>query len=107
MAFSSQVVERQRSQFQGLFSEMWLCTGVKNYSSVAAGAEALDNFTVPGLQQGDMVLGWSADIAIDTDIIVFVQVDNGLIRVMITNVGSGSVDLANATWKFLIGRPTW
>ena len=104
-----QRIERGARQFQGVYSEMWTVRVTADPSSVAAGAEDSQTFTVPGLALGDMVIGWAAGVNItaDADIEVYVSAANTL-TVRISNLnGSTALDLGSSTWRFLVGRPNW
>jgi hypothetical protein len=108
MAFSSIVVEPGAKQFQGLFKEMWTVSALNNFASLSAAAEAEESIAVPGLLLGDVVIGWSMDASATDDIRWTIHVKNtDVLRVGITNVGTGAVDIGVATFKFLIGRPSW
>lgn len=112
MAFTTATVasiQQGKSQFQGLFNEMWAVNLTVNPASIAAGAEDSATFTIPGLALGDMVLGLSpgVDLTIDADVSAHVSAANTLL-IRISNLdASVALDLASSTWKVLIGRPNW
>ena len=112
MAFTTATVtrvEQGNKQFQGAFSEMWAATLSVNPSSIAAGAEDIATFTIPGLAVGDMVVGVAAgvNLTVDADVSAFVSAANTL-SIRISHVhASVALDLAASEWKVLVGRPAW
>jgi hypothetical protein len=46
-----------RQQFPGVFSNVTVATGVKDFGTIADGADAQDTIAIPGVTAGDMVLG--------------------------------------------------
>ena len=112
MAFTTATVtrvEQGNKQFQGAFSDMWAATLSVNPSSIAAGAEDIATFTIPGLAVGDMVVGVAAgvNLTVDADVSAFVSAANTL-SIRISNVhASVALDLGSSEWKVLVGRPAW
>ena len=112
MAFTTATVtsiQQGKSQFQGLFNEMWAINLIVNPVTIAAGAEDSATFTIPGLLVSDMVLGFtpSINLTVDADVSIHVSAANTLfIRIGNLNA-SAAADLASSTWKVLIGRPNW
>ena len=102
-------VEQGSKQFQGAFTEQWLCNLTVDPASIAAAGEDIATFTVPGLALGDIVVGYSAGVnqTADADVNVYVSAANTL-AVRISNLNASSaLDLGTSTWKVLIGRPSW
>jgi hypothetical protein len=112
MAFTTATVasvQQGTMQFPGAFKEMWAVSLTVDPSSIAAGAEDIATFTVPGIALGDMVKCYSTGVnpTVDADINIFVSAANTLsIRISNLNAASG-LDLTSSTWKVLIGRPSW
>ena len=112
MAFTTATVrsvEQGNKQFQGAFVEMWACTFTIDPSSVAAGAEDIATFTVPGVALGDMVVGYTLGVnqTVDLDANVWVSAAN-TVSVRVSNLnGASALDLASSTWRVLVGRPAW
>lgn len=112
MAFTTATVISSvdaREQFQGLYSKMYKAKFTVDPASIAAGAEDSATFTVPGVELGDQVLGWSAgvDLTADADIEVYVSAAN-TVTIRISNLhASSALDLATSTWKVLVGKPAW
>lgn len=109
MAFANQEHYEVRGQFQGFYSHMWQVSGTKNFGSIAAGGEGSDFLTVPGIALGDQVLSWGVDLNPNNSLFWTVNVQSAdTLWIVITNVhASNAVDLANLTFKALIGRPSW
>lgn len=102
-------VKRQRSQFQGIYDPQWLVTLTVDPASIAAGAEDIATFTVPGVALGDAVISWApgVDLTTNADVEVYVSAANTL-SIRISNLhASSALDLASSPWKVLIGRPAW
>ena len=112
MAFTTATVtrvEQGSKQFQGAFTEQWLCNLTVDPASIAAAGEDIATFTVPGLALGDVVVGYSAgvDLTVDAAVNVYVSAANTL-SIRISNIhASAALDLGTSTWKVLIGRPSW
>jgi hypothetical protein len=109
MAITATVYDRNRAQFQQLFSDMWLVSATLDPASVAAEASGTDTITVPGVQLGDMVLGVSLGVTINSNLVVqaFVSAAN-TVTLMFTNnnVAAGAaIDVASATVRLLVVRP--
>jgi hypothetical protein len=112
MAFTTATVtnvERGSKQFQGAFTDQWVCNLTVDPASIAAAGEDIATFTIPGIALGDIVVGFSAgvDLTADADVNVYVSAANTL-SIRISNLNaSTALDLATSTWKVLIGRPSW
>jgi hypothetical protein len=101
-AFTS---ERGKKQFSGLFSEMFTVVATIDAASLAVQADATDTLAVPGLALGDIVLGFSADVDLaQLTVTCYVSAANTLTVLYANNKASGTVDLASATWRFVIAR---
>lgn len=112
MAFTTATVtkvEQGSKQFQGAFTDQWVCNLTVDPASIAAAGEDIATFTIPGIALGDIVVGFSAgvDLTADADVNVYVSAANTL-SIRISNLNaSTALDLATSTWKVLIGRPSW
>lgn len=101
---------QDRRQFQGLFNEMWTVTiAGADPSSIAAGAEDIQTYTVPGLALGDIVLGasFTRDLTIDADMLWYVSAANTLSVRINNHNAAAALDFAAGTFKVLVGRPAW
>ena len=102
-------VNRGRSQFQGLFSEMWAVSETVDFANAATGSGtfASADVTVPGVALGDIVMGISAGVdTVDTVIGGAVTAANTVTLTVLNNT-AGAVDLASTTLKFVVGRPAF
>lgn len=99
-----------RSQFQRLFSEVFAITITgANPSSIAAGAEDFQLYTVPGIRKGDMVLGYSFDATLGSvsDVQMNINTNDTLI-IRISNLDpSAALDIVSGDIHVLVGRPTF
>ena len=111
-ALTSQV--RQRAQFQGLFSDMWLIKASCTDTDAIALTDTLEvDFTVPGVVLGDMVLGvsFTLDLNDGTDsatVTAEVSAADTVTLHIVADAGEFAADAINtAVIKILVGRPTW
>lgn len=107
-------VRRERAQFHGLFSEMWLVKGTVTDTDAITATDTLEiDLTVPGVVLGDMVLGvcFNLDLNDGTDsatVTAEISAADTLTLHIVADVGQFAADAINgATWKALVGRPTW
>ena len=101
---------QDRRQFQSLFNEMWTVTITgADPASIAAGAEDVQTYTVPGLALGDTVVAYSfnRDLTIDADLFIYVSAANTLAIRINNHNASIALDFAAGNFKVLIGRPNW
>lgn len=109
-AGTATTIYRGRNQFQGLWNDMFAVTiSGANPSSILAGAEDTQAYTVAGLALGDMVLGvsFSLDVTVNADIQASVTAANTL-TIRISNLNaSTALDLATGDFKVLIARPSF
>lgn len=101
-------------QFQGAFKEMWRVTGsVTDSNAVAATAIGEFDITVPGVALGDMVLGlaFGADFDDGTDQAspsAHVSAANTVTVQWAADDAQFAADALNgASFKMLVGRPSW
>lgn len=102
-------VYQGRSQFQGLFSEMWAVSETVDFANAATGSGtfASADVTVPGVALGDIVMGISAGVdTVDTVIGGAVTAANTVTLTVLNNT-AGAVNLASTTLKFVVGRPAF
>lgn len=103
-AATSVVTERGTKQFQGMFQDMWKVTCTLDAGSLADGAGETDTITVPGVALGDIVLG--ASFSVDEaglSVTGYVSAAN-TVSLRIQNESGGTVDLASATVRVVVGR---
>lgn len=107
MATATSVTVRQSNdQFRGIFNETWVVKATLNAGSLNDGAGETDDITVPGVALGDMVLGASLGVdLVGLTVTGYVSAAN-TVKFRIQNESTATVDLASATLKIVIGRPT-
>ena len=107
MASATSVTVRQSNeQFRGIFNETWVVKATLNAGSLNDGAGETDDITVPGVALGDMVLGASLGVdLVGLTVTGYVSAAN-TVKFRIQNESTATVDLASATLKIVIGRPT-
>ena len=102
-------VSQGRSQFQGLFSEMWAVSESVDFGNAATGSGtfASVDVTVPGVALGDIVMGVSIAVdTVDTVIGGAVTAANTVTLTVLNNT-AGAVNLASTTLKFVVARPAF
>jgi len=102
-------VYQGRSQFQGLFSEMWAVSETVDFGNAATGSGtfASVNVTVPGVALGDIVMGVSIAVdTVDTVIAGAVTAANTVTLTVLNNT-AGAVNLAPAIVDFIVVRPAF
>lgn len=102
-------INQGRSQFQGLFSEMWAVSETVDFANAATGSGtfASADVTVPGVALGDIVMGISAGVdTVDTVIGGAVTAANTVTLTVLNNT-AGAVNLASTTLKFVVARPAF
>jgi hypothetical protein len=102
-------VSQGRSQFQGLFSEMWAVSESVDFGNAAVGSGtfASVDVTVPGVALGDIVMGVSIAVdTVDTVIAGAVTAANTVTLTVLNNT-AGAVNLSPAIVDFIVVRPAF
>ena len=102
-------INQGRSQFQGLFSEMWSYAESVDFGNAAVGSGtfASVDVTVPGVALGDIVMGVSIAVdTVDTVIAGAVTAANTVTLTLLNNT-TGAVNLAPAIVDFIVVRPAF
>lgn len=103
-AATSVVTERGTKQFQGMFQDMWKVTCTLDAGSLTDGTGETDTITVPGVALGDIVLG--ASFSVDEaglSVTGYVSAAD-TVSLRIQNESGGTVNLASATVRVVVGR---
>lgn len=103
-------IERGSKQFQGTFSELWLCTETTlDFADAAVGSGTFASvaLTVPGVALGDIVFGVSVGVSTVDAVIGGAVTAANTVRLTLLNNTAGAVNLASTTAKFMVGRPSW
>ena len=105
MALSSvKIKSSARQQFPGVFSEVTVATGVKDFGTIADGADAQDTMAVPGVAAGDMVLGVSSSAADGLTLSGTVEAANSVAITAVNNSGSSITATATAVYSVVIAK---
>lgn len=91
------------------FSKMWRVNGTLDQVSLIDAAGATDTFTIStgagsDIALGDAIVGWSCSIDLSGMTVTPYVSAAGVISVRTQNESTGTLDLASATFKFLVGR---
>ncbi len=102
-------VSQGRSQFQGLFSEMWAVSETVDFANAATGSGtfASADVTVPGVALGDIVMGISAGVDTVDTVIGGAVTAADTVTLTVLNNTTGAVDLTSTTLKFIVVRPAF
>jgi hypothetical protein len=105
MALTSvKIKSNARQQFPGVFSNVIVATGVKDFGTIADGADAQDTIAVPGVVAGDMVLGVSSS-ANDGLTLSGTVAGTGSVAVTAVNNSGGSITAtATAVYSVVVAR---
>lgn len=110
-------VKRDRTQFEGLFSEMWLVKATwSDQDAIADDVSVTVSLTVPGVALGDaIVVPPTMNVSLlstgQVDLYAYVSAAN-TVSLKLTNIDETTDALAadafnGFTVKFVVGRPTW
>lgn len=94
-----------RAQFQGIFNQIYTYLGTLDVASLADGVGASSTITLPGVALGDMVLGRSLDVSTAGITVTADVTAADTVIVRFQNESGGTLDLASATLRLLVGRP--
>lgn len=90
------------------FSKMWRVNGTLDAANLIDAAGTTDTFTLTGtgadFALGDAVVAFSCSVDLAGLTVTPYVSATGVVSVRIQNESTGAVDLASATWKFLVGR---
>lgn len=101
------VVEREgRSQFQGLFSDIWTIEASVDFASTSGNASDHGVVAVPGLDPlYDLILGWSRAVPYPDDTSFDVaHIATDAVHVIYHNDSGAPYDPAASLYHFIIGR---
>lgn len=97
-------VIRGPEQFRGVAHDCWKVRGTLDVASLADGVGTTDTFTVPGVALGDAVAMFSCSVDLaGISVTAYVSAAN-TVSFRIQNESASPVDLASATWKFVVVR---
>jgi len=103
-ATSVVVAKDGREQFQGVFDKVYEVRAMINADSLTTGTNDTDTIAVPGVALGDMVIGCSLGVdAAGMQGTAYVSAAN-VVTVVFNNITAGTVNLASAVYKVIVGR---
>ena len=105
MALSSvKIKSSARQQFPGVFSEVTVATGVKDFGTIADGADSQDTIAVPGVAAGNMVLGVASSAADGLTLSGTVAGAGSVAITAVNNSGSSITSTATAVYSVVIAK---
>ena len=105
MALSSvSIKSNARQQFPGVFSNITVASGVKNFGTIADGADAQDTITIPGVTAGDMVLGVASSANDGLTLSGTVDAANTVAITAVNNSGSSISATPTAVYSVVVGK---
>jgi hypothetical protein len=105
MALSSvKIKSSARQQFPGVFNQVTVATGVKDFGTIADGADSQDTIAVPGVTAGDMVLGVASSVADGLTLSGTVAGANSVAITAFNNSGSSITASATAVYSVVIAK---
>lgn len=107
MAVTSVTVERGAKQMQGVFTDMWVVTGVVDAASLADAAGETHDCTIPGVALGDMVLSFSLGVSLAGITATAYVKAADTISIRLQNESGGTLDLASTAVKAVVVRPSF
>lgn len=97
---------RGRRQLNGAFDEQFFYSGALDVASLADGAGATSAITLPGVALGDMVLAVSLAVSTAGITVTANVTAADTVSVRFQNESGGTLDLASATLRLWVGRPS-
>lgn len=105
MALTSvKIKSNARQQFPGVFSNITVASGVKDFGTIADGADAQDTIAVPGVTAGDMVLGVSSSAANGLTLSGTVAGAGSVAITAVNNSGGSITSTATAVYTVVVAK---
>jgi hypothetical protein len=105
MALTSvKINSNARQQFPGVFSNVTVASGVKDFGTIADGVDAQDTIAVPGVTAGDMVLGVASSAADGLTLSGTVEGTNSVAISAVNNSGSSITATATAVYSVVVAK---
>jgi hypothetical protein len=105
MALTSvSVRSNARQQFPGVFSNVIVASGVKDFDSIADGESASDTITIPGVALGDMVIGVASSISAGGLVVTADVTAANTVTVRANNLSGGAINLGSATFTVVVAK---
>jgi len=105
MALTSvKIKSAARQQFPGVFSNVTVATGVKDFGTIADGADAQDTIAIPGVTAGDMVLGVASSANDGLTLSGTVAGANSVAITAVNNSGGAITATATAVYSVVVAK---
>jgi hypothetical protein len=105
MALTSvKIKTNSRQQFPGVFSNVTVASGVKDFGTIADGADAQDTIAIPGVTAGDMVLGVSSSANDKLTLSGTVAGAGSVAITAVNNTGGSVTATATAVYSVVVAK---
>jgi hypothetical protein len=105
MALTSvSIKSNARQQFPGVFSNITVASGVKDFDSIADGASASDTIAIPGVALGDMVIGVTSNISAGGLVVTADVTAANTVTIRANNLSGDAINLGSATFTVVVGK---
>jgi hypothetical protein len=103
MALTSvKINSNARQQFPGVFSNVTVASGVKDFGTIADGADAQDTIAIPGVAAGDMILGVSSSANDKLTLSGTVAAAGSVAITAVNNTGGSVTTTATAVYTVVV-----
>lgn len=107
-ATNIEIALNQRSQFNGIFSNVWCVHFQVDVGSIATNALDATTVSVPGLvKDTDVVMGWThvhLTGAHAHELIESIHAWDDELHLVVHNISGGPIDPPNTEYKVIVGR---
>jgi hypothetical protein len=105
MALTSvKIKSNARQQFPGVFSNVTVATGVKDFGTIADGADAQDTIAIPGVTAGDMVLGVASSANDKLTLSGAIAAAGSVAITAVNNTGGAVTATATAVYSVVVAK---
>jgi hypothetical protein len=105
MALTSvKINSNARQQFPGVFSNVTVASGVKDFGTIADGVDAQDTIAIPGVAAGDMILGVSSSANDKLTLSGTVAAAGSVAITAVNNTGGSVTSTATAVYTVVVAK---
>jgi hypothetical protein len=105
MALTSvKINSNARQQFPGVFSNVIVASGVKDFGTIADGVDAQDTIAIPGVAAGDMILGVSSSANDKLTLSGTVAAAGSVAITAVNNTGGSVTSTATAVYTVVVAK---
>jgi hypothetical protein len=105
MALTSvKINSNARQQFPGVFSNVTVASGVKDFGTIADGVDAQDTIAIPGVAAGDMILGVSSSANDKLTLSGTVAAAGSVAITAVNNTGGSVTATATAVYTVVVAK---